>query len=543
MDSISITNQDENLCFSDNLLKNSDFNITKRKDLDRIQKRGWSYSKNIPGWKLENKGKILQKGFERITPPEGASDYFIELDAKPPSKKHPKPDALEQTIQTIKGNTYQLSFYLRKRQANHNEALKLSWNDGTKTNKTHTLEAKTTNSWEQHQYEFTATSKQSTIRFEELAEENDSHGILISKIELAEECPKEDTGLSKDPADMIKPKETGDVYLLIDTSTSMLRSGSKDRIKLQSLVALKAFTEDIERGGYQIQRIGTNSTISPSQLQQKLSDKTTRRAINELNNYTIIDNPNDGKEAKSLNINLLTYNYGVQHKRFILSHEVTNGGIDIMRNILSLKMAGEQSGNSTKNNPLWKKLDLPEPNQLDLFQANKKAPSNLYAGTEMLGALEGLEYLLNKKASDSNRQNQSTSITMVADGRPERRSWWDTRTSAVSDSIIGQPIPLPKSLGQEDITTSGLLYDNNGKPQHLKNNKGQWQWKQMQKDLNASLDRLADQSTNPMSDIQIKLYGLDDTSNSSLSNVYQDLFAEQTFNNSSSNWSYSHQTI
>ena len=161
----------------------------------------------------------------------------------------------------------------------------------------------------------------------------------------------------------------------------------------------------------------------------------------------------------------------------------------------------------------------------------------------MLGALEVLEYLLNKKASDSNRLNQSTSITMVADGRPERRSWWDTRTSAVSDSIIGQPIPLPKSLGQEDITTSGLLYDNNGKPQHLKNNKGQWQWKQMQKDLNASLDRLADQSTNPMSDIQIKLYGLDDTSNSSLSNVYQDLFAEQTFNNSSSNWSYSHQTI
>jgi hypothetical protein len=77
----------------------------------------------------------------------------------------------------------------------------------------------------------------------------------------------------------------------------------------------------------------------------------------------------------------------------------------------------------------------------------------------------------------------------------------------------------------------------------LKNNKGQWQWKQMQKDLNASLDQLADQSTNPMTDVQVKLYGLDDTSNTSLSNVYQDLFTEQTFNNSSSNWSYSHQTI
>ena len=56
----------------------------------------------------------------------------------------------------------------------------------------------------------------------------------------------------------------------------------------------------------------------------------------------------------------------------------------------------------------------------------------------------------------------------------------------------GQAIPLPESLGQEDITTSGLLYDNKGNPHFLKNNQGQWQWKEMQNDLNAAPDRLGD---------------------------------------------------
>jgi hypothetical protein len=214
-----------------------------------------------------------------------------------------------------------------------------------------------------------------------------------------------------------------------------------------------------------------------------------------------------------------------------------------MRTILSLDMAGEKFGNSIKNNKRWKELNLAKPSQLDLFQTNKNTPSNLYAGTEMLGALEGLEFLLNKKANDPNRQKQSTTVAMVMDGRPERRSWWDTRTDTASDSITGQAIPLPKSLGQEAITTSGLLYDTKGNPHFFKNNQGQWQWKEMQKDLNTALDRLADQSTNPTSDVQVNLYGLGDTSNASLDKIYQDLASNQIFDNSSSSWSYSHQTI
>ena len=95
--------------------------------------------------------------------------------------------------------------------------------------------------------------------------------------------------------------------------------------------------------------------------------------------------------------------------------------------------------------------------------------------------MEWLDYLLTQKANDPNRRDQSTSIALILDGRPERRSWWDTRTNSASDSINGQAIPLPISLGKEDTTTSGLLYDNEGNPHFFKNNQGQWQWKEMQK--------------------------------------------------------------
>ena len=206
-------------------------------------------------------------------------------------------------------------------------------------------------------------------------------------------------------------------------------------------------------------------------------------------------------------------------------------------------MPGEKFGNSIKNNNHWKALGLPKPTRYDLHKGNPDKPSNLYAGTELLGALEGLDYLLTQKANDPYRRDQSTSITLALDGGPERRSWWDTRTNSASDSITGQAIPLPESLGQEDITTSGLLYDNKGKPHFFKNNQGRWQWKAMQNNLNAALDRLAAHSTDPAATIQVNAYGVADSDNASLNATYQDLFSNQSFDNSSSNWSYAHHTI
>lgn len=334
-----------------------------------------------------------------------------------------------------------------------------------------------------------------------------------------------------------------DLYLLLDTSTSMRHRGGKNRRKFQSLLALEAFAEDAERAGYQFQRRSTGNTISSTHLLQKLAKQSSSRAIKELNNYTIIDNPNDVKRAEDLETHLITYDYHVQHNTFTLSRSNPSSGIDTMQAILSLKTAGEGFGNSIKNNSHWKALGLPKPNRNDLYRGRSGKPSNLYAGTELLGALEGLDYLLTNKANDPNRRDQSTSIALVLHGRPERRSWWDTRTNSASDSLTGQAIPLPESLGQEGITTSGLLYDNKGNPHFFKNNQGQWQWKAMQKDLNAALDRLAAHSTDPAATIQVNAYGLNNTGQASLNATYQDLFSNQTFDNSSSSWSYAHHTI
>ena len=336
--------------------------------------------------------------------------------------------------------------------------------------------------------------------------------------------------------------DKGDIYLLLDTSTSMLHSEGKDHSKFQCLITLEAFAQDAERAGYQFQHRDTHTTITSTQLLQKIAKKSSKRAIKELDNYTIIDNPNDGKNTENLDIHLITYNYHVQHNTFTLSRTNPNSGIHTMQAILALKMAGEGFGNSVKKNSQWKALGLPKPNRYDLYRPNKRTQSNLYAGTELLGALEGLDYLLTNKANDPNRRDQSTSISLVLDGRPERRSWWDTRTNAASDSITGQAIPLPESLGKEDITTSGLLYDTKGNPYFFQNNQGQWQWKQMQNDLNAALDQLADYSTDPTK-IQVNTYGLNSTGSTSLNATYQDIFFNQSFDNTSGDWTYSHQII
>ena len=83
---------------------------------------------------------------------------------------------------------------------------------------------------------------------------------------------------------------------------------------------------------------------------------------------------------------------------------------------------------------------------------------------------------------------------MFTDGRPERRAWWDTRKGPGSDSITGESIPLPDRLGGDAITTSGLIYDVEGNHKFLKDNKGSKPWRQMQRELNAVLDRIAGKS-------------------------------------------------
>ena len=61
-------------------------------------------------------------------------------------------------------------------------------------------------------------------------------------------------------------------------------------------------------------------------------------------------------------------------------------------------------------------------------------------------------------------------------------------------------------------------------------------------ELNAALDLLADYSADPTT-IQVNAFGLHNTGKPSLATTYQDLFSNQTFDNSSGGWGYSHQII
>ena len=323
----------------------------------------------------------------------------------------------------------------------------------------------------------------------------------------------------------------------------MLNSEGKVHSKLQYLLALKAFAIDVELSGYQFKRRGKSNTITSKHLLQRLAKGSNHRAIKKLNHYTIIDNPDDGKDGENIDVHLITYDFRVQHTTFTFSRNKPKEGIDTMRSMLELEIAGEHSDNSQINDFKWKDLELPEPSRYDIYQGKSDRPSNLYAGTELLGALEGLDYLLTNKSNDPERADDPISIALILDGRPERRSWWDTRTNSASDSITGQPIPLPKTLGEEDITTSGLLYNTKAKPHFLKNNQGQWQWKEMQKDLNTALNQLAEYHIDPAASIQVNAYGLNNSGSKSLNATYQDLFSNQTFDNSSSSWNYFHQVI
>ena len=157
----------------------------------------------------------------------------------------------------------------------------------------------------------------------------------------------------------------------------------------------------------------------------------------------------------------------------------------------------------------------------------------------MLGALEGLEFRLGKQLAKTKGSSRNTYISLFTDGRPERRSWWDTRVSPVSDSIMGTPISLPNSLGGEEITTSGLLYDTKGRPHFMKNNDGDYQWKRMQRDLNEVLDDIASVVENPEKQVKVQAFGLGERSHSELSAIHKDLFGKRTFDNNNGGWSYS----
>ena len=211
------------------------------------------------------------------------------------------------------------------------------------------------------------------------------------------------------------------------------------------------------------------------------------------------------------------------------------------KTILDVSTPDQEYGNSIVGNGIWKSRNLPKPTANDYFKGKGRPSSNLYSGTEMLGALTGLENLLRDQVRNAGADPPTTLISMFTDGRPERRAWWDTRKGPGSDSITGESIPLPDRLGGDAITTSGLIYDVEGNHKFLKDNKGTKPWRQMQRELNAVLDRIAGKSKQPESAVEVQAMGMGDGTDADFRAIYGDLFGERTFDDTSA-WSYEYNT-
>ena len=194
-------------------------------------------------------------------------------------------------------------------------------------------------------------------------------------------------------------------------------------------------------------------------------------------------------------------------------------------------------GNSIKGNKVWARRGLPRPSKsLDRFEDPVTGRSNLYAGTEMLGALQGASHLLEEQLEITPDGSGSTTlIALFTDGRPERRPWWDNRPDFESEGVN---IPLPESLGGDAILSSGLGYNRKGKARPVLTKSGVDQWSLTRKNLNTNLDRLAQRSLNPDKQVQVMSVGFGDESTAADRTIYRDLFNNQTFDNSTGGWYY-----
>jgi len=80
-----------------------------------------------------------------------------------------------------------------------------------------------------------------------------------------------------------------------------------------------------------------------------------------------------------------------------------------------------------------------------------------------------------------------------------------------------------------------------GNHKFLKANDGTKPWRQMQRELNDVLDRLADKSQQPERAAQVQAMGIGDGTDADFRAIYTDLFGERTFDDNGA-WSYEYNT-
>ena len=335
----------------------------------------------------------------------------------------------------------------------------------------------------------------------------------------------------------------------MDNSTSMLlpdpsteEASSANRMEAQGRVALYAYQQALDDAGYGFSREGTGEVLSSEAFRDALINNSSDDLFSTLDGFEVIVDPDKSDRPQPMKVHLISYGYAVDYGKVSFKAGNTEKALTAAKAILAVSTPNELYGNSIKGNSIWTTRDLPKPTANDRYQADGRLTSNLYSGTEMLGALTGLEHLLQDQVARDGNDQPTTYISMVTDGRPERRAWWDTREGPGSDSIIGETIPLPGALGGDAITTSGLIYDVEGNHQFLEGNDGTKPWRRMQRKLNAVLDRIAAKADDSGSAVQVEVMGMGESSDADFPAIYADLFGERTFDNRKGGWSYEYLT-
>ena len=363
---------------------------------------------------------------------------------------------------------------------------------------------------------------------------------------------------SLETSDCIEQVPDSHLYLLMNNSTSMLSSEPSTRktsdpnmLEAQNRIAFYSFDQAAAKAGFGFRnkKDDTFESFGDASRNAILSN-STKSLAKTLQDYELVDDPFDGKKAGKLVVHMITYGYVVDYRREDFSPRLLSDGsssdVNLAQRILLTSTPNQLYGNSIDGNPQWSEYGLPDPTEKDYFPRNWKElgvnASNLYAGTEMLGAFTGLTHLLReKRQAGLMESDESISITVATDGRPERRPWWDNR----ADGDQGLAIPLPSSLGGDEITAAGLLYANDGSWEYNLDNEGIAQWPKMQKRMNKEINRIAKNLDDPSSQIEVDAIGLGEVDVIGQAEddvvhypaIYENLFNDQTFNKSSI-WSY-----
>ena len=91
-------------------------------------------------------------------------------------------------------------------------------------------------------------------------------------------------------------------------------------------------------------------------------------------------------------------------------------------------------------------------------------------------------------------------------------------------------------MGGDSITTSGLIYDSDGNHTYLRDNRGQKQWKRVQRRLNQALDAIAARSDQPAPALLVEVMAMGESSDANFPEIYADLFGKRTFDNPEGGW-------